>query len=860
MSCSSLALLAFVSGTVVPIEAVPDPVFAEKMLGDGIAIEAESGRLTAPCAGTVTQVHRAGHAYGILAPGGARVLLHVGLDTVKLKGLGFSPKVAAGDQVQAGQVLLEFDLAELARQKTSALTILVVENSDEHPVSWRATGPVRSGQDPVLGLGAGLAEGVVASPEAVAAPPEAVAGSADFASGTASARHEQGLHARPAAMVANAARAFRSAIEVVHLGRRANARSAVALMGLAVEENAQVEVVATGADAGAALAAVVAAIEAGFTAATAAVRQAQRASAPAPEQPRLAQADGELVGVSASRGLSVGRTFHYRLSPAASDIPEQGQGPALERETLDQALAAATSAIEAALQRAERKGSRAEAAIFGAHRALIDDPELLDRAHALIATGKSAAFAWMRALGEQRAVLEASGSALIAERSADLQDLERQVLQRLSGETAAAPRLPENTILLAEALTPGELAALDHSRLAGIVTQQGGPTSHVAILARSHGIPALTAVGPALRLVPEGQLAVLDATGGTLFWKPTEPQVSQAKAGIEANRHRRAEAQRFALAPALTLDGTVIEVAANIAHADEAAGLLALGADGVGLLRTELFFMDRQTAPSEEEQRVAYQRVLDDLGERSVVIRTLDVGADKSLAYLPMPPEENPALGLRGIRLGLARPELLRDQLRACLRLRPVSRVRILLPMVTDLDDVIRTRQMLEALAAELGLVELPQLGVMIETPAAALLSDQLAEVADFFSLGSNDLTQYTLAADRTNSAVALRLDDFHPAVLRLIHTAARGAADHGRWVGLCGGMASDPLAAPLLIGLGVTELSASPGMVAELKQTVRLLSLGACQEAARHALRLTSGLAVRNHLRSVWPWLDPQV
>jgi phosphoenolpyruvate-protein kinase (PTS system EI component) len=313
----------------------------------------------------------------------------------------------------------------------------------------------------------------------------------------------------------------------------------------------------------------------------------------------------------------------------------------------------------------------------------------------------------------------------------------------------------------------------------------------------------------------------------------------------------------------VTLDGVAIEVAANLAQADEAAGLLGFGADGVGLLRTELLFMARRTAPSEDEQRQAYQAVLDALDDggdrgRCLIIRTLDVGADKPLAYLPMPQEENPALGLRGIRLGLARPDLLRAQFRACLRLRPLSRVRLLLPMVTDLDDLQRTRRILDDLAAELGLDACPQLGVMIETPAAAVLADQLAASADFFSLGSNDLTQYTLAMDRTNSAVARRLDDCHPAVLRLIATATEGAARHGRWVGLCGGMASDPLAVPLLLGLGVTELSVSPAQIAGIKQVVRRLELGACREAARRALALASAGAVRNHLRSVWPWLDP--
>jgi phosphocarrier protein FPr/phosphocarrier protein len=852
MSRSALALLAFASGTLVPIEAVPDPVFSERMLGDGIAIRPDQGLVTAPCAGTVIQVHRAGHAYGLQAPDGARVLLHVGLETVKLNGLGFCPKVAVGDRVEAGQSLVVFDLDALTRDRVDPLTMLVVENSDAHPVSWYGTGAVRAGRDRVLQLGDGA--GAPLGP-AGAERAEVQA----WASGSARVRHEEGLHARPAALVARAARGFQSVVDVVHGGRRANARSVVALLGLAVEQDGQVEVHATGPDAAAARDAVVAALEGGLS--TAAVRTDKLDPAPGSGDPLRPAVDGELSGVTASRGLALGRTFHHRPGAGEAELPEQGQGPDQERRALAQALDGAAAAIDAAILRAGQSGCGAEAAIFAAHRVLIDDPELLGRAQALIASGKGAAWAWNRTLGEQSGLLAASGNALIAERAADLRDIERQVVRLLTGAPVLPPRLPENTLLLAEALTPAELASLDWNCLAGIVTQGGGPMSHVAILARSHGIPALIGVGAGLRRVPEASLAVLDADGGTLCWKPGAPQVARARAGIAARRERAAQAQRFASAPALTADGVAIDVAANLARADEAAGLLGFGADGVGLLRTELLFMARQTAPSEDEQREAYQAVLDALDDggdrnRCLIIRTLDVGADKPLAYLPMPREENPALGLRGIRLGLARPDLLRAQLRACLRLRPLSRVRLLLPMVTDLDDLLGSRRILDELAAELGLDACPQLGVMIETPAAALLADQLAATADFFSLGSNDLTQYTLAMDRTNSAVARRLDDCHPAVLRLIATAAEGAARHGRWVGLCGAMASDPLAVPLLLGLGVTELSVSPAQIAGIKQVVRRLELGACREAARQALALASAAEVRNHLRNVWPWL----
>jgi phosphocarrier protein len=297
-----------------------------------------------------------------------------------------------------------------------------------------------------------------------------------------------------------------------------------------------------------------------------------------------------------------------------------------------------------------------------------------------------------------------------------------------------------------------------------------------------------------------------------------------------------------------------IEVAANVASSGDAAQALASGADGVGLLRTEFLFVDRHTAPDEEEQRQAYQAVLDAMGDKPVIIRTIDVGGDKQLDYLPLPAEANPVLGLRGIRLAQLRPELLDQQLRALLQTRPLQRCRILLPMVTEVDELLHIRQRLDALASELGLSERPQLGVMIEVPAAALLAEQLAEHADFLSIGTNDLSQYTLAMDRDHAGLAARVDALHPALLRLIAQTCAGAAKHGRWVGVCGALASDPLATPVLIGLGVRELSVSSPQIAEIKARVRQLDTVKCACLSVELLNLGSAAAVRRACHQHWP------
>lgn len=383
---------------------------------------------------------------------------------------------------------------------------------------------------------------------------------------------------------------------------------------------------------------------------------------------------------------------------------------------------------------------------------------------------------------------------------------------------------------------------------------EGGATSHVAILARSKGLPCLVALGAGLLELEEGRQVVLDAGQGRLELNPDARRLEQVALQVAQREEQRRRQQADAQREALTRDGRRIEIGANVASPREAAEAFANGADGVGLLRTEFLFLERRAAPDEEEQRNAYQEVLDAMGQRKVIIRTIDVGGDKHLDYLPLPVEENPALGLRGIRLGQARPELLDQQLRALLRVEPLERCRILLPMVSEVDELRAIRGRLGELATQLGIERLPELGVMIEVPSAALLADQLAEHADFLSIGTNDLSQYALAMDRCHAGLADRIDALHPALLRLIAQTCAGAARHGRWVGVCGALASDPLATPVLVGLGVEELSVGPNLVGEIKTRVRQLDAAECRRHAQALLDLGSARAVRDACLQHWP------
>jgi len=481
--------------------------------------------------------------------------------------------------------------------------------------------------------------------------------------------------------------------------------------------------------------------------------------------------------------------------------------------------------------------------ILQAHLELLDDPQLVDAARAKIRDGKSAGFAWRASIAASIEELNATGDAHLMERGADFADLERQVLRELTGVAEQRTAIAAGSILLARDLTPSQLIDIDATRLAGIALLAGGPTSHVAILAATLGVPMLVSLG-SLPAITDGREIILDAEAGELWTAPDAGRLAAAHARLAQVRARAARERAAAAELCHLASGERIEVFANLAGtAADARLALEQGAEGCGLLRTEFLFLERATAPDEDEQRASYQQVADLLGARPLVIRTLDIGGDKPIAYLPLPAEDNPALGLRGIRTSLWRPELLDVQLRALLRVTPA--VRILVPMITEQAEIEFVRQRLRALAGELG-VPVPQLGAMIETPAAAMLADQIAKVVDFLSIGTNDLAQYGLAMDRGHAQLAARIDGVHPAVLRLIEATTRGAALHSRPVAVCGGLASDPDAVPLLLGLGVNELSVVPGQIARLKAYLRTLTLDDCCRLAERALQLDNAADVR--------------
>jgi multiphosphoryl transfer protein len=685
--------------------------------------------------------------------------------------------------------------------------------------------------------------------DADAAPAESGEDGAPWQSVRIAVRNPLGLHARPAARFVQIASGFDADVEVenVSAGRGpASARSLNGIATLGVRQGHEIAVRARGSEAAAALAALQELADKGFGDQPDAPAVIP-ATAPASEaEPPPAEPGAVLTALPVSPGVGVGPAV--RLVRPELNVPrEPADDPPAEWERLQRALADAGEEITRAREATAARGAASEAEIFDAHLLFLQDEALLEPARTgILERGMNAAAAWDDAVAATAAGWRGLDDEYLRARADDVAEVGRRVLARLLGVGSGEPALKRAGILVAAELAPGETAELDPELVLGIATAYGGPTSHSAILARALGVPAVVGAGVRLLGVAEGTELLVDGDGGRVQVAPP----SDAVAEIAARRREREELERAAWAeaslPAITLDGVRIEAAANIASLDDVEGAIAAGAEGVGLLRTEFLFLNRPELPGEDEQARTYRDIVAALGGRPLILRTLDVGADKPLPSLPQPPEANPALGVRGVRLGLERPELLVTQLKAALRVAAEFPLKVMFPMVSSLDELLRAKALLGEARAALATDAPLDVGVMVEVPAAAVAAPRLAAEVDFFSIGTNDLAQYTLAADRQNDRVAALADAIHPSVLELIAGVVEAAEASGIWIGVCGEAGGDPVAVPLLVGLGVRELSAVARALPRVKQVVRSLDSGAARELASEARRLASAAEVR--------------
>ena len=697
------------------------------------------------------------------------------------------------------------------------------------------------------------------------APPPSPAG----AQATLEVRNAIGLHARPAARFVETVRRFDADVRVAKSpnGQPVKATSLTNVVALGARFGDTLLVTASGPQADDALLALAQLADEGFGDGIAAAPPPAAVSPPAattprpektrpqpkstapgwpasqPGERRVAPASGEvLAGVPASAGLAVGPAHH--LHGATGPPPDRPpESPDRERDLLTQGIATAHTAIERDRDVVAARAGNAEAAIFNAHLVLLDDEAMLEPAYRAIDAGATAERAWYDAAETVAERYRALDEPLLQERATDVLDVGRRVVDALAGghDNSASG------IVLAGELTPADAAALDPARVIGIATAHGTATAHAAILARALGLPAVVGLGESLLEIADETTVLIDGEAGTLQVDPPEDVQRDAADRRERAERRRAEARTRAHELGATRDGTRVEVFANLGSAAETAKAVELGAEGVGLLRTEFLFLDRPELPDEDEQAATLREIAKALDGRPLVVRTLDAGADKPLPALPMPPEANPFLGVRGIRLGLARPEVLATQLRAILRVAADGYpLKVMLPMVATLEEIQAARAALEQARSDTGVDAPIEFGIMVEIPAAALTADRLAPHVDFFSLGTNDLTQYTMAAERGDERLAPLLTGTQPAVLRLVKDTVCGADAHGRWVGVCGELAGDPAAAVLFAGLGVTELSMAPALVPDVKAALRGVDLAQARAAAHRALEVDSAAAAR--------------
>ena len=653
-----------------------------------------------------------------------------------------------------------------------------------------------------------------------------------------------GIHARPAGLIVAAAARYAARIVLSNPSRSrpsADARSLTQVAMLDARQGDRIAVRASGPQSAAALRAVADLIRSGFGESAAREPVARPPSTPA-------QA-GQLSGLPASPGIAVGPALC--LSSLAPPIPKHHATTSPDRELarLDEALRRAREETRSLAARTSTAADR-EAGIFNAQLQLLDDPELITAARSRLAQGGvTAEGAWQEASNAVAQQFRAMESPLLAARASDVRDVARRVLLALTGDAPRPTASREPSILIAGEVLPSDVAQLDPASALGLATAYGAPNSHACILARALGIPTVVGLGPGALDIADGQVIGLDGTRGLLLLELPADRRATLEARAAAERAAQAEAQAACHAPATTVDGHSMEVVANIGRLDELAHAVRLGAEGIGVLRTEFLYLNRSTPPSEAEQEQAYRSALSAMGGRRVIIRTLDIGGDKPVPYLPALAEANPYLGERGLRRSLRHPDLFAAQARALYRASAAGWLHILLPMVTTRGEIRRARDLLDQARREAGLgeeVPLPPLGIMIETPASALGIEHLLPEVDFVSIGTNDLTQYTLAAERGNAHVAELYDACHPSILQLVATVVEAAHRAGKWAGVCGEVASDPQAIPILVGLGVDELSMAPGAIPAAKQQIRRLRVTDAQRLAQSALRVESAAEAR--------------
>lgn len=571
----------------------------------------------------------------------------------------------------------------------------------------------------------------------------------------------------------------------------------------------------------------------------------------------------ELRGIAAASGYAMGPAF--LLQETEAEIVRRELSPEeaeMEVKRFEAEVNQSIAELEELKVQTEEKMGEEHANIFGTHILVLQDEEYIGRVKEMIQSNRINAEAALEdATQEIVTLFESMDNEYLRERAADIRDVSKRIMNHLLGlEAGGLSQVKDSVVLLAHDLTPSDTAQLDRDKIAGFATNIGGRTSHSAIMARSMEIPAVVGLNDVTAKVKSGDYVILDGAKGILLINPEESVIASYKELQQKYEARLQELKKFHDKPSVTADGHLLEIVSNIGNPQDAHAAERSGAEGIGLYRSEFLYMGRQSLPSEEEQFDAYKVVAEIFGSKApVVIRTLDIGGDKELPYMDLPKEANPFLGYRAIRLCLDRKDIFKTQLRAILRASSFGNIQLMYPMIATMQELREANAILAEVKQELDKENIPynremEVGMMIEVPAAALVADQLAREVDFFSIGTNDLVQYTMAADRMNERVSYLTEPFNPAVLRLIRNVINAAHQQGKWAGMCGEMAGNLTAIPLLVGLGLDEFSMSAGSILSARALMSRLNRPEMQKLAEEALNMTSAEEIKQYVESKVP------
>lgn len=837
-------ILSPIAGKVIAIEQVADPAFSEKMLGDGLAIRPslEMGVILAPCDAKVQNLQDTKHAVVLVTEQNTEILIHVGLETVTLKGEGFKAFTKAGSNVKKGDKLLEVNFVAIA-SKVPSIDVIVTTTSLSEDKELEKTSQSNVGnlEDFITVVKKNSKLATVDSFSNQTGVNSVVTTKVKIV-------NKNGIHARPASNLVKTVTACGCEINLKKDDKTINAKSVIGILSLGLKYDDEVEIIAIGKGAKEAIAIITQAFVEGLGEGEHVYNNSKTTTPPAPSsKSHPTESMGEidfshevdLQGVIASPGLAIGKSF--LLQENNFSIQEDADNKDAEIQKLKEVLVKTKEEITKDIQNAQSLRQNTQVEIFQAHLEILQDITLYDEAKRIIdEQGKTAAFAWKESIKSACEALESTNNRLLIERKADLKDIERRVLKIMLGIIEDNITYPQDSIIIAEDLIPSDLNNFNRN-VVGVALAKGSTTSHAVLMLRNMGIPSLVALGIDILKVPDSTNIILDGSTSKIIVNASQDKLNSIKSQKEASEKVKAENLKNARAKAITKDNHEIKVYSNISNDTQAPKTYELGAEGIGLLRTEFLFFNSLVEPTIEEQRNLYQVALDAMQGGPIIVRTLDVGGDKPINYMPLPAEDNPIVGVRGIRNYSKNLNIIKHQLKALLSVKPVILCKIMVPMVSEIYEIIKFKELVENIKKELNITDKIKIGTMIEVPSSALMAEQFAQHVDFFSIGTNDLTQYTLAMDRGNSHLTGRLKNLNPAVLKLIKMTVDGGNKYNIPTAVCGAMASELISVPILIGLGIKELSVSMNSIPDVKALIRKLDYEKCKKIAAEALMADS-------------------